>query len=286
MMGVPLITLGMPVRNGAATLRSALDSMVNQDYPNLEIVISDNASADPTPDILRDYAARYSFIRIFRHDVPLTAVGNFTFVLEQARGAFFGWCAHDDTRSLNFVSGLLPAFADPQTVLAFGDLYILNGRDSASLRKVYDFANDGLPRWRRLRKAALMQCFHIYGLWRVDALRSLRIRYASWWPDLPIMMGMAANGIFRYVPGVTFEYFEVIKTTDERSYHQDHRAPAYLIVNLLDVFRGCCVTVTRAVGVFYGTLALFFLVEKFSRQVLQRCARHVAIRANFISKES
>ena len=272
----PLVTLGMPVRNGGTMLRAALDSMVNQDYANLEVVISDNASDDDTPAILRDYAARYDFIRVVRHDVPLNAIDNFMFVLRQARGDFFSWCAHDDTRSENFVSGLLSAFSDPNTVLAFGDLYIWDGKNSARLRAGYDFANDGLRRWRRLRKAALMQCFHIYGLWRTDSLRRLKLRPARWWPDLPIMVAMAANGIFRHVPGVAFRYFEVTKTTHERAYYQDHRAPASLITNLLDVFSGCFVTVTRAAGMLSGALALLFVIEKFSRQVVQRLRRDLA----------
>jgi glycosyltransferase involved in cell wall biosynthesis len=269
----PLVTLGMPVRNGGQMLRAALDSMVSQDYPNVEILISDNASDDTTPEILREYGERYDSIRIFRHDTPLNAMDNFMFVLGQAKGAFFGWCAHDDTRSPNFVSSLLPAFFDPQTVLAFGDLYIWDGKDSARLRRDYPFANDGLPRWRRLRQAALMQCFHIYGLWRTDALRSLNIRYSRWWPDLPIMMGMAANGFFRHVPGAEFRYFEVPKTTADRAHYQDQRAPATLIVNLLDVFRGCTITVARAAGLLNGMLALAFVVEKFSRQVMHRLVR-------------
>jgi glycosyltransferase involved in cell wall biosynthesis len=273
MSELPLVTLAMPVRNGATMLRAALDSMVNQDYPNLEIVISDNGSQDATPEILRDYAARYDFIRLVRHDVPHDAIDNFMFVLQQARGEFFAWCAHDDTRSANFVSGLLPAFTDPETVLAFGDLYIWDGKNPPSRRGDYDFANNGLPCWRRLRKAALMQCHHFYGLWRTDALRNLKVRKAGWWPDLPIIMGMAVSGVFRYVPAVAFQYYEVTKTTKERSLYQDYRASPPLIVNLMDVIRGCCVTVTRAAGRLYGFLALIFVVEKFSRQTPQSVRR-------------
>lgn len=263
----------MPVRNGGATLQLALDSMVNQDYPNLEIVVSDNASDDSTSDILQHYAARYEFIRIFRQDKPLTAYDNFMFVLRQARGEFFAWCAHDDTRSLNFVSGLLQAFADPQAVLAFGDLYVWDGEGPPSFHADYRFSTEGLPRWRRLRKAALMQCFHFYGLWRIDPLRHLEFCYARWWGDLPIMMGMAANGVFRHVPGVLFQYFEAAKSTEARAYAQNFQAPAALLINLLDVCRSCFVTVARAAGVLSGVLAFCFVVEKFARQTPKSFSR-------------
>lgn len=272
-MTQPLVTLGMPVRNGAATLRSALDSMVNQDYSNLEIVISDNASDDSTADILHDYARRYRFIRLFRHEVPISAYENYTFVLRQAGGQFFAWCAHDDTRSLNFISGLLPFLADPATILAFGDLYIFDGKNPPSQRTDYQFATDDLPRWRRLRKTALIQCFHIYGLWRIEALKNLKLSYGKWWPDMPIMLGMAAIGTFHYVPGVSFYYFEVTKTARERAYYQDYRAPMSLIGNLMDVFKASFVTVSRTSDILSGILAVIFLAEKFARQVPKSLAR-------------
>jgi len=44
--GCPLVTIGLPVFNGAATLGAALETLVQQDYPNLQIIVSDNASTD------------------------------------------------------------------------------------------------------------------------------------------------------------------------------------------------------------------------------------------------
>src|SRR3954451_5178189 len=42
----------------AAFVRESLDSVLVQDYPNMEIVVGDDASTDGTQDILRDYAER------------------------------------------------------------------------------------------------------------------------------------------------------------------------------------------------------------------------------------
>ena len=40
----PLISIGMPVHNGAETIRRALDSLLNQTFDDFELIISDNAS--------------------------------------------------------------------------------------------------------------------------------------------------------------------------------------------------------------------------------------------------
>lgn len=52
---LPLVTISMPVFNGASSISNALDSIVAQTYPNLEIIVSDNASDDETFDICQRY---------------------------------------------------------------------------------------------------------------------------------------------------------------------------------------------------------------------------------------
>ena len=52
----PLVTVGVPVYNGEKGIRRALDMLLKQDYPNFEIMISDNASTDETSDICQSLA--------------------------------------------------------------------------------------------------------------------------------------------------------------------------------------------------------------------------------------
>lgn len=271
---LPLVTLGVPVRNGAGMLRAALDSIVAQDYPNIEIVVSDNASDDATPDILAEYAARHPNMRVIRQEKAITAFDNFLFVMGQARGEFFAWCAHDDTRSSDFVSKLLRAFDDPDTVLAFGDLYVWDGIGQPSLRADYQFANEGLPLWRRLRKTAHMQCYHIYGLWRVSALRAIDYRSTYWWPDMPIMLAAAASGAFRYVHGPRFNYFEVVKTDAERAAYQDYRRHVSSVHGLTALLIATFSTLKQSGRSFSGILGVMFLIEKYARYFPFYVAKH------------
>jgi len=53
---LPLMSIGVPVYNGERHLRVALDSALAQNYANIEILISDNASTDGTEAIARHYA--------------------------------------------------------------------------------------------------------------------------------------------------------------------------------------------------------------------------------------
>ncbi len=92
----PAVSIGMPVYNGAGFIRDALDSLLAQTFTDFELIISDNASTDDTQAICAAYAARDPRIRYIRQPRNQGGVPNFLYVLQQARGDYFMWAAHDD----------------------------------------------------------------------------------------------------------------------------------------------------------------------------------------------
>ena len=54
---IPLVSIGLPVYNGERYLAEAIESLLAQDYKNIEIIISDNASTDTTPANLSTVSA-------------------------------------------------------------------------------------------------------------------------------------------------------------------------------------------------------------------------------------
>ncbi|MBK7804401.1 MAG: glycosyltransferase [Chloracidobacterium sp.] len=52
------ISVGVPVYNGEATIRTVISSLLAQTYAHIEIVISDNCSNDRTREICLEYAAQ------------------------------------------------------------------------------------------------------------------------------------------------------------------------------------------------------------------------------------
>ncbi len=103
----PLITIGMPVYNGEAVIRAALDSILGQSFRDFILIISDNASTDGTETICREYVIRDSRVRYIRQQRNLGAGPNFSFVLQNAHTDFFMWAAADDVRSHDFLEGNL-----------------------------------------------------------------------------------------------------------------------------------------------------------------------------------
>lgn len=284
-----LVSIGMPIRNGGKSLRYALESIVCQDYQNLEIIISDNDSSDDTALIVLEYQRRDS--RIIYHQQPkfLTALENFRFVLDEARGDYFMWAAHDDTRSRDYVSGLLNAMQnDAEPILIFGDLCTTCSIETKGLDEIYDFDTTNLPYIKRIRKTAQMSCNHIYGLWRTDVLRTIQFHPCTWWPDLPIMTSAAYLGKFMYVKGPKFTYLSSPKSDLERAIYQDGKYTSNKYGNLRDLIFATYKSTASVGGILIGLIAALFVAENHARNLPGFILRklHRAIFTRLQSKKS
>jgi len=222
-MDQPLVSIGVPVRNGEAFLEEALDLLVRQTYRNIEIIISDNLSTDGTSAIIRRFANADNRIRVFAQDISLTAFGNFRFVFEQAKGDFFMWAACDDRRSLDYVQQLLTALKHRSDAsLAFGD--VAETSDLSTWHQAqpfpyqfetspHDSMRDKLTRYTRIN------CLHIYGLIRTSALRAYHWIDIDNGPDIPLLLHLSIVGQLVKAEGGRFYYYvpPIAKTLEERA---------------------------------------------------------------------
>lgn len=125
----PLVTVGMPIRNEEAYIKESLDSVLSQNYPNMEIIISDNASSDSTGRICEQYADSHENIKYVRLAENIGSANNFQSVFEQANGKYFMWAAGHDLWSNNLISECVDILEkDNSAVLAFGTNYWINGK--------------------------------------------------------------------------------------------------------------------------------------------------------------
>jgi glycosyltransferase involved in cell wall biosynthesis len=114
------VSLGLPVRNGERYLAAALDSLLAQTFGDFELIVSDNASTDATPEICLRYAARDPRIRFSRLEFDIGGFRNHNRVVGLARGAFFSWAAHDDLRAPEHLARCMARLeAEPGAVLAY-----------------------------------------------------------------------------------------------------------------------------------------------------------------------
>jgi len=169
----PVISIGMPVFNGAAHLAQALESLLAQSFTDFEIILSDNCSTDETPRIIAEYAARDARIHATRQAENIGGLANFRFVLEAARGEFYMWAAYDDWHDPNYLEALHGALvADAGLQMAVPR--IVRTRMDGTIAGVTE-----MPPMRnllRLRRILAMLSSSVggmfYGLYRTDAIKA------------------------------------------------------------------------------------------------------------------
>jgi glycosyltransferase involved in cell wall biosynthesis len=124
---LPLVSIGLPVYNGAAFLQEALDSLVAQTYPNLEIIISDNGSTDDTEEICRSAAKKDSRVAYHRYSENRGAAWNYNNVFHLSKGKYFKWNAHDDNCHPEFTSECIALMEQkPEIVLCYPQARVID----------------------------------------------------------------------------------------------------------------------------------------------------------------
>lgn len=95
--GFPTVSIGLPTYNGEHRISAAIVSILNQGYPNLEIIISDNCSTDRTAEVCSTLWVNNPSIHYFRQKENIGITSNFEFVLRKATGDLFMWISDDDS---------------------------------------------------------------------------------------------------------------------------------------------------------------------------------------------
>lgn len=86
----------MTTWNRASILPKTINSILNQTYPDFELLIMDDGSTDNTQEVLQKYAEQDTRIRLFKHDIPQERVISRKFLMEQAIGDWIYWVDSDD----------------------------------------------------------------------------------------------------------------------------------------------------------------------------------------------
>ena len=108
-----LVSVLLPTYNAEKYIAEAIDSVIQQEHKNVEIVISDDASSDNTPAILKEYQKKYpELIKLFLQEKNLGVTNNCNFILENCTGEFVCFFAGDDRLYQNCISDALPYFND------------------------------------------------------------------------------------------------------------------------------------------------------------------------------
>ena len=126
----------MPTYNHQEFIGAAIDSVLAQDYENLEIVVGDDCSKDGTWGIVLDYRSRFpEVIKAFRNERNLGITGNCNEVLKRCTGRYIAFYAGDDLFSSGKIRKQVEIMeTDPLVVLCYHDVEVFNSQTDETVR--------------------------------------------------------------------------------------------------------------------------------------------------------
>ena len=219
----PLVSVGVPVRNGAATVGHVLDAWLRQTCPDIEVVVADNASDDDTNRIVRSYAERDRRVRVIRHDEPISMWANYRSTFDASRGPYFIMSSDNDIPAENYAEVLVSVMENDRSIgNAYSELRKFDDVTHPEISELFPVSFDtrGLPIWRRLL-SDMGSGHSTYGIWRVDHLRDFEWYDHAVSPDWPLMAYMGVRSDIAKVPGtVLYKPKQRPKTGEQRAREQ------------------------------------------------------------------
>jgi glycosyltransferase involved in cell wall biosynthesis len=198
----PRVSIGIPIYNGEATIRSAIEPLLAQSFGDFELLVSDNASTDSTGEIVREMARHDQRIRYVRQPTNLGVNGNYSYVATAARAEFLKWASCSDWCAPTFLERCLGALdKNPDAVLAVPRTRLFEGE----LSNAEDYAGDiqllgDQPAERFIALIRTMQLNNaMNGLIRLKALRRTRLLETYQRSDIVLMGALALQGKFLLV---------------------------------------------------------------------------------------
>lgn len=198
-----LFSIITPSYNQARYLEATIQSVLNQDYPEVEYIIIDGESTDGSADIIHKYAPRLAGW-VSERDQGQTDAINKGFA--RARGDILAWINSDDTYEPGALSAAAAYFqAHPETGLVYGDANFIDGK-GRSIGRFPAAQTD----YRRLRQGYVhipqQASFFRADLWRKVGPLDPSFYFAM---DYDLWVRLAALSPVVYLPGRLWANFRL-----------------------------------------------------------------------------
>ncbi len=128
-MSDKLVSICIPTYNGGKFIRETLESIKALTYDNIEVIVTDDCSADDTLDICREY----DFVKIFVNEERQGLVGNWNMAVSKSSGYYIKLIGQDDLLAPASITRQVEALEkNPSASISIGDAKVIN-QDSETI---------------------------------------------------------------------------------------------------------------------------------------------------------
>ncbi len=134
----PRLSIIIPSYNYGKYLSEAIESILNQDYDDYEVILVDDCSTDNSPQISEYYAKQYPQIHYIRHSVNKGGFEAVATAFKESRGDFIHYFSADDKYLPGFLSKIMAFFdTHPEAGVICTDLaYFQDGTDHLEIKRL------------------------------------------------------------------------------------------------------------------------------------------------------
>ena len=134
--------------NGEKYIREQIESILNQTYQNIRLIISDDCSKDSTPEILREYEKKDNRVELYIQEENLGVVKNIEFLLSKVKDNYYMLSDQDDVWLPEKIEKSLETLINKNADLVFGDLEVVD----QDLKTIYPSFGDFMLLNKKIKK--------------------------------------------------------------------------------------------------------------------------------------
>jgi len=257
----PKVSIIVPNYNHAPYLRQRLESIYQQTYQNIEVILLDDHSSDSSLEILKEFAKLFPDRTIckFNDSNSGSVFRQWKNGFKVATGELIWLAESDDFCSENFLAEQVRAFQNPAITLSFCKTEFVAGDPPEKVWTLNEYLSDlGIADWDRsfIRSAHSLVCAG----WAVKNIvpnvsgaifrhpRNLPLLHDPLWLDLRMCgdwifyLSIIRGGLVAYSPFATNYYRQHDRSTSQTNqkndlYYAEHEVVAYYLVELFNVDR-------------------------------------------------
>lgn len=130
-LGVPLVSIIMSVHNDEKYLRDAIESILNQSYQNIEVIITNDKSTDSCSKIIEEYSIKDKRIIYIENETNIGLTKSLNNMLDLSNGIFIARMDADDISDINRIKEQVSIFLNDKDVdFVFCDTILIDNTNN------------------------------------------------------------------------------------------------------------------------------------------------------------
>ncbi len=262
----------MAIYNEERFLSQTLDSLLAQDYSNLEVIICDNVSTDKTGGIAQEYSKKDNRIKYYLNESNVGGTRNYNKVFFLSSGEYFMWVGGHDLYDKSFISSCVEILEkDKNVVLVYSLTNIiddLNNKTGSLSHHIDTRSLNPLLRFH-LFFYYLTKVHPTHGLIRYDSIKRTGLYKKVLNPDNMLFSQLALMGEFAHIPKFLF-YFRTIRPKEtgwettlrhiKDIYSPRHQNYPYIFYTLHQFYYHVLSIYEAPVSWYYKPILVFILI--------------------------